>query len=93
MTVLKIASRVKNVKNQVFVPLSDDILYEHPELIQGPIAAFDPAKVEIFKGYQSVQSVRAEGGNSHQELQGLTEEEVAKGKPELADILCGISSA
>ena len=66
MTVLKIASRVKNVKNQVFVPLSDDILYEHPVLIQGPISAFDPAKVEIFKGYQSVQSVRAEGGNSHQ---------------------------
>lgn len=63
---LRMASRVKNVKNQVFVPLSDDILYDHPELIQGPIAAFDPTKVEIFKGYQSVQSARVDGINSHQ---------------------------
>ncbi|MHC8864848.1 hypothetical protein ACYVVI_06635 [Arenicellales bacterium IMCC57338] len=54
------------MKNPVFVPLSDDILYDHPELIQGPIAAFDPTKVEIFKGYQSVQSARVDGINSYQ---------------------------
>jgi hypothetical protein len=66
MHALKMASREKNVKNQVFVPLSDDILYDHPELIQGPIAAVDPTKVEIFKGYQSVQSARVDGINSHQ---------------------------
>ena len=50
----------------MFVPLSDDILYDHPELIQGPIAAFDPTRVEIFKGYQSVQSANVDGVNSHQ---------------------------
>ena len=66
MHALKMASKVKNVKNQVFVPLSDDILYDHPELIQGPIAAFDPTKVEIFKGYHSVQSARVDGINSYQ---------------------------
>ena len=30
--------------NKVFIPLSDDLIYEHPELILGPIMAFDPAK-------------------------------------------------
>ncbi len=29
--------------NKVFIPLSDDLIYEHPELILGPIMAFDPA--------------------------------------------------
>ncbi|MGE4634070.1 MAG: hypothetical protein AAEI92_01815 [Arenicellales bacterium] len=29
--------------NKVFIPLSDDLIYEHPELILGPITAFDPA--------------------------------------------------
>ncbi len=28
---------------KVFIPLSDDLIYEHPELILGPIMAFDPA--------------------------------------------------
>jgi len=31
------------VANKVFIPLSDDLIYEHPELILGPITAFDPA--------------------------------------------------
>ncbi len=29
--------------NKIFIPLSDDLIYEHPELILGPIMAFDPA--------------------------------------------------
>jgi hypothetical protein len=36
------------VKAQVFVPLYDDLMYEHPELIQGPICAFDPESVVVF---------------------------------------------
>jgi hypothetical protein len=31
------------VTNKVFIPLSDELIYEHPELILGPIMAFDPA--------------------------------------------------
>jgi hypothetical protein len=31
------------MSNKVFIPLSDDLIYEHPELILGPITAFDPA--------------------------------------------------
>ena len=30
----------------VFVPLSDEMIYEHPELITGPIGTFAPGKVE-----------------------------------------------
>ena len=26
----------------VFVPISDDILYDHPELLKGPIIAYSP---------------------------------------------------
>lgn len=36
------------MKAQVFVPLYDDLMYEHPELIQGPICAFDPESVVVF---------------------------------------------
>ena len=36
------------MKAQVFVPLYDDLMYEHPELIQGPIRAFDPESVVVF---------------------------------------------
>ena len=32
-----------NVKKLLFVPLSDEMIYEHPELITGPIHAFSPA--------------------------------------------------
>ena len=31
----------------VFVPLSDEMIYEHPELITGPIGTFAPGKVEF----------------------------------------------
>ena len=31
----------------VFVPLSDEMIYEHPELITGPIGTFAPGKVEV----------------------------------------------
>jgi len=30
------------MKKMVFVPLSDEMLYEHPELITGPIGVFKP---------------------------------------------------
>ena len=33
-----------NVKKLVFVPLSDEMIYEHPELITGPIQAFSVAQ-------------------------------------------------
>jgi hypothetical protein len=32
------------VKKIVFVPLSDEMIYEHPELITGPIRAFSAAQ-------------------------------------------------
>jgi len=32
------------MKKLVFVPLSDEMIYEHPELITGPIRAFSPAQ-------------------------------------------------
>ncbi len=28
--------------SQVFVPISDDILYNHPELLRGPLIAYSP---------------------------------------------------
>ncbi|HAF74921.1 MAG TPA: hypothetical protein DCG21_06755 [Gammaproteobacteria bacterium] len=31
----------------VFVPLSDEMIYEQPELITGPIGTFAPGKVEF----------------------------------------------
>ena len=31
----------------VFVPLSDEMIYEHPELITGPIGAFAPQRVDF----------------------------------------------
>ena len=31
----------------IFVPLSDEMIYERPELITGPIGAFAPQKVEF----------------------------------------------
>jgi len=31
----------------VFVPLSDEMIYEHPELITGPIGAFGPKNVSF----------------------------------------------
>ena len=31
----------------VFVPLSDEMIYEHPELITGPIGAFGPKSVSF----------------------------------------------
>ena len=34
----------------VFVPLSDEMIYEHPELITGPIGAFG-AKSVSFSGW------------------------------------------
>lgn len=34
---------------RVFVPLSDELMYDHPELIRGPITAFDPSKVLVFQ--------------------------------------------
>jgi len=36
------------VKAQVFVPLYDDLMYDHPELIEGPICAFDPDGIVVF---------------------------------------------
>ena len=32
------------MKKLVFVPLSDEMIYEHPELITGPIRAFSTAQ-------------------------------------------------
>ena len=32
------------MKKLVFVPLSDEMIYEHPELITGPIRAFSAAQ-------------------------------------------------
>ena len=31
----------------VFVPLSDEMIYEHPELVTGPIGAFGPKSVSL----------------------------------------------
>ncbi|MEK9744314.1 MAG: hypothetical protein VW493_10495 [Gammaproteobacteria bacterium] len=47
------------MKAQVFVPLYDDLMYEHPELIQGPICAFDPESVVVFtaKDYDEAGSL------------------------------------
>ncbi|MEK9784864.1 MAG: hypothetical protein VW546_02545 [Gammaproteobacteria bacterium] len=36
------------MKAQVFVPLYDDLMYDHPELIEGPICAFDPDGIVVF---------------------------------------------
>ena len=30
------------MRKYVFVPLTDELLYEHPELITGPILPYDP---------------------------------------------------
>ncbi|MDH3692174.1 MAG: hypothetical protein OEU36_22285 [Gammaproteobacteria bacterium] len=30
------------MNQSVFVPLTDELLYEHPELIAGPIVPYDP---------------------------------------------------
>lgn len=30
------------MSKKVFVPLSDELIYEHPELISGPIEAYNP---------------------------------------------------
>lgn len=32
--------RVHNMGKQVFIPLTDDILYDHPELISGPVLPY-----------------------------------------------------
>jgi hypothetical protein len=47
------------VKAQVFIPLYDELMYEHPELIQGPICAFDPESVVVFtaKDYDEAGSL------------------------------------
>jgi len=34
----------------VFVPLTDELIYEHPEWITGPVRAFDPAKRQTGAG-------------------------------------------
>jgi hypothetical protein len=35
------------MKKMVFVPLSDEMLYEHPELITGPIGVFEPPATRL----------------------------------------------
>jgi len=35
------------MKKMVFVPLSDEMLYEHPELITGPIGVFKPPATRV----------------------------------------------
>ena len=35
------------MSKMVFVPLSDEMIYEHPELIKGPIGAFAPKSVSF----------------------------------------------
>jgi len=35
------------MKKMVFVPLSDELLYEHPELITGPIGVFKPPATRL----------------------------------------------
>jgi len=35
------------MKKMVFVPLSDEMLYEHPELITGPIGVFKPPATRL----------------------------------------------
>ena len=37
------------MKKLVFVPLSDEMIYEHPELITGPIRAFSPAQTSAVE--------------------------------------------
>ena len=43
------------MKTQVFVPLYDELMYEHPERIRGPIMAFDPESIRVFRDDQSWQ--------------------------------------
>ncbi len=42
----------------VFVPLSDEMIYEHPELITGPIGTFAPGKVE----FPDLEQAEGKGG-------------------------------
>ncbi len=35
------------MRKMVFVPLSDEMLYEHPELITGPIGVFKPPATRL----------------------------------------------
>jgi len=41
--------RQGKMKKLVFVPLSDEMIYEHPELITGPIRAFSPAQTSAVE--------------------------------------------
>ncbi len=38
------------MSKMVFVPLTDELIYEHPEWITGPVRAFDPAKRQTAAG-------------------------------------------
>ena len=42
----------------VFVPLSDEMIYEHPELITGPIGAFGPKSVSLSGMVQGDKKAR-----------------------------------
>ncbi|HCX86911.1 MAG TPA: hypothetical protein DG761_02695 [Gammaproteobacteria bacterium] len=46
------------MKKLVFVPLSDEMIYEHPELITGPIRAFSPAQTSSVEGNANTKSSR-----------------------------------
>ena len=46
------------MKTQVFVPLYDELMYEHPERIRGPIMAFDPESIRVFRDDQSCDADR-----------------------------------
>ena len=66
--------RDDNVKKLLFVPLSDEMIYEHPELITGPIQAFSPpgptgsAKAETPKRTVTV----GRGGFSSSAARGIS---------------------
>ena len=54
----------------VFVPLSDEMIYEHPELITGPIGAFG-AKSVSFSGL--VQGDKKAGSTSQRKKHWVRE--------------------
>ena len=58
------------MKKLVFVPLSDEMIYEHPELITGPIRAFSAAQAASVErdsiAKSSLGAVGDDLGTQHQ---------------------------
>ena len=63
------------MNNQVFVPVTDDLIYNHPEQIEGPLIPYNAGmecqnwlSIELNPEEPEIQVVKSTGRTQHSEL-------------------------